>query len=83
MLLFKGILLGIGLFIVATMTFYYAMTPRNVGFGRVAFPAEWLGKAAMLTTGFGLGMLVMGAALIWVGRAATSHLLNQVQNMKH
>jgi len=78
----KGILLAIVLFVIAALAFFYAVVPKNVGFGQVAISVEILNKVGMLTTGFGLGMLVIGSTLLWISRAATSYLLNQLQNMK-
>lgn len=74
-MLIKGILLAIGVFVVAVMFFWYWFSPKG---GSFEFPVQWFGKAGLFAAGFGIAMLVIGTGLIWLGKVATTSLLSRL-----
>jgi len=66
-------------FVVVAAILFYAMAPRGVNFGSMMFPVGYFQKVGIFTTGFGLGMLLVGAGLLWLGKITTTHLLSHIQ----
>jgi hypothetical protein len=87
MLILKGTLLSVVLFVVVLVVSYYAIVPRNVpsagpGTGPMQFPLEWLRHAGLFTLGIGLGALLIGAGLLWIHRLADIHLHSALRSMQ-
>jgi len=78
MLIMKGALLGILFFVAAMVISYYSVVPRGIS-GSVQLPVDFVRKIGMLTTGFGLGLLLTGAAVWWIAQAAFTHLHNLIR----
>jgi len=79
MLILKGVLLAIVAFVVVAAILFYAMAPRGANFGSMMFPVRYFQKAGIFTTGVGLGMLLVGAGLLWLEKISTAHLLSHIQ----
>jgi hypothetical protein len=79
MLILKGILLAIAVFAIVAVILFYALTPRNASLGSMMFPVGYFQKAGIFTTGVGIGMLLVGAGLLWLGKFSTAHLLSHIQ----
>jgi hypothetical protein len=82
MLILKGSLLSVTLFVIVLVVSYYAIVPRSVSPGQVEFPVDFLRKTGMLTLGFGIGMLLIGVGLLLLYQLANAHLHSALRNMK-
>jgi hypothetical protein len=78
MLILKGILLAISFFVIAVLVFWYWATPQGARFSPFSFDVRFLHQAGSFAAGFGLGMLLIGTGLLWLGKISTAHLLSHI-----
>jgi hypothetical protein len=78
MLMLKGMLLAIGLLVTAVLVFWYWGSQRGARFSPFGFDVRFFHWTGTFAAGFGLGMLLIGTGLIWLGRLTTASLLSRM-----
>lgn len=73
--MFKGVLIGIGIFIVSLILVWWLVLPK----GAVMFSEDIYRRVGMLTIGVGVGLLASGSGVLLYGYFLGRYLKTMIQ----